>query len=84
MRLRKLRELIRRLKQLQQSKKSLTRDALLLAVGQAKEQAGRVFGLVDIRWPQEGEAVDNKTLLKCLGCKSTIYNFFSLQLRKSG
>jgi transposase len=61
MRLRKLRELIRRLKQLQQSKKSLTRDALLLAVGQAKEQAGRVFGLVDIRWPQEGESVDNKT-----------------------
>lgn len=61
MRLRKLRELVRRLKQLQQSKKSLTRDALLLAVGQAKEQAGRVFGLVDIRWPQEGESVDNKT-----------------------
>jgi hypothetical protein len=61
MRLRKLRELIRRLKQLQQLKKNLTRDALLLAVGQAKEQAGRAFGLVDIRWPQEGESVDNKT-----------------------
>jgi transposase len=61
MRLRKLRVLIQRLKQLQQSKKKLTRDELLLAVGQAKEQAGRVFGLVEIRWPQEGESVDNKT-----------------------
>jgi len=61
MRLRRLRALIQRLKQLQQSKKKLTRDELLLAVGQAKEQAGRAFGLLDIRWPQEGEPVNEKT-----------------------
>src|SRR6267154_5132825 len=42
-RLRKLRELLKRLKALQQRKKKLTRDQLLVAVGQAKEQAGRTF-----------------------------------------
>jgi transposase len=57
-RLRKLRELIGRLKQLQQRKHKLTRDELLLAVGQAKEQAGRVFGLVEIHWPAEGPEID--------------------------
>jgi transposase len=55
-RLRKLRELIKRLKALQQRKQKLTRDELLVAVGQAKEQAGRVFGLVEIHWPQDPEA----------------------------
>ena len=53
-RLRKLRELIDRLKALQQRKQKLSRDELLLALGQAKEQAGRVFGLVDIQYPEEG------------------------------
>lgn len=61
MRLRKLRALIKRLRQLQNSKKPLTRDQLLLAVGQAKEQAGRAFKLLDIRWPQEGEEVNATT-----------------------
>ena len=55
-RLRKLRELIKRLKALQQRKHQLTRDELLVAVGQAKEQAGRVFGLVEIAWPEDPQA----------------------------
>lgn len=61
MRLSKLRTLIKRLRQLQNSKRSLTRDQLLLAVGQAKEQAGRAFKLLDIHWPQEGQQVNAQT-----------------------
>ena len=61
MRLSKLRALIKRLRQLQNAKKPLTRDQLLMAVGQAKEQAGRAFKLLDIRWPQEGEEVNAST-----------------------
>lgn len=61
MRLSKLRALIKRLRQLQNAKKPLTRDQLLLAVGQAKEQAGRAFQLLDIEWPQEGEEVNATT-----------------------
>lgn len=61
MRLSKLRALIKRLRQLQNAKKPLTRDQLLLAVGQAKEQAGRAFKLLDIEWPQEGEEVNATT-----------------------
>lgn len=55
-RLRKLRELLQRLQELQQRKQRLSRDELLLAVGQAKEQAGRVFGLVEIHWPEDSQA----------------------------
>jgi hypothetical protein len=62
MRLSKLRKLIKRLRQLQQYKRKLTRDQLLVAVGQAKEQAGRAFGLLEIRWPQEGEEINAQTL----------------------
>jgi hypothetical protein len=61
MRLRKLRALIKRLRQLQNCKKPLTRDQLLLAVGQAKEQAGRAFKLLDIQWPEEGQQVNATT-----------------------
>ena len=50
-RLRKLRALLARLRQLQQRKQPLTRDDLLLALGQAKEQAGRVYGLLTIQVP---------------------------------
>ncbi len=60
-RLRKLRELIRRLKELQQFKKQLTRDELLVKVGQAKEQAGRVFKLLEIQWPEEGQEINAQT-----------------------
>lgn len=55
-RLRKLRDLIKRLKALQARKQKLTRDQLLVAIGQAKEQAGRVFGLVAIHSPEDPEA----------------------------
>ena len=61
MRLRKLRALIKRLRELQHLKKPLTRDELLVAVGQAKEQAGRAFKLLDIQWPQEGQEVNAQT-----------------------
>jgi transposase len=61
MRLRKLRALIKRLRELQNFKKPLTRDELLVAVGQAKEQAGRAFKLLDIQWPQEGQEVKATT-----------------------
>jgi transposase len=58
MRLSKLRALIKRLKELQNYKKELTRDQLLMAVGQAKEQAGRAFSLLDIHWPEEGQPIN--------------------------
>jgi len=61
MRLRKLRALIKRLRELQNFKKPLTRDELLVAVGQAKEQAGRAFKLLDIQWPQQGQKVNATT-----------------------
>src|SRR6266404_7343746 len=55
-RLRKLRNLIKRLKTLQQRKQRLERDQLLLALGQAKEQAGRVFDLLDIQCSEDPQA----------------------------
>jgi transposase len=61
MRLRKLRALIKRLRELQNFKKPLTRDELLVAVGQAKEQAGRAFKLLDVQWPQESQQVNATT-----------------------
>jgi len=61
MRLRKLRALIKRLRELQNFKKPLTRDELLVAVGQAKEQAGRAFKLLEIHWPQEGQEINLTT-----------------------
>ena len=61
MRLRKLRALIKRLRELQTFKKPLTRDELLVAVGQAKEQAGRAFKLLDIQWPPQGQEINATT-----------------------
>jgi len=61
MRRRKLKALIKRLKELQNYKKQLTRDQLLVAVGQAKEQAGRAFSLLDIHWPEPGQQIDAQT-----------------------
>jgi transposase len=60
MRQRKLRRLLVRLQQLRDMKQ-LKRDALLVKLGQAKAQAGRVFGLVDLRLPQAREAVSPET-----------------------
>jgi transposase len=56
MRLRKLRKLVQRLRQLQRRKEKLGRDDFLVALGQAKEQAGRVFDLLDIRCPEDPQA----------------------------
>lgn len=61
MRLRKLKVLLKKLKELQQRKKKLSRDELLLAVGQAKEQAGRVYGLLEIHWPEAGQDINAQT-----------------------
>lgn len=61
MRLRKLRALIKRLRELQHRKQPLTRDELLVAVGQAKGQAGRAFKLLEIQWPQAGQEVNATT-----------------------
>src|SRR3989339_899851 len=61
MRIRKLRNLFSRLKELQ--KQSLSRDNLLLKVGAAKKEAGRVYGLVDIKLPDKDEAVSPHTFV---------------------
>jgi transposase len=57
MRLRKLRALIQRLRQIQQAKKPVVRDDLLMKLGAAREQAGRVFHLVEVTMPQTPEDV---------------------------
>ena len=60
MRQRRLRRLLARLEALRNMKK-LKRDDLLLKIGQAKAEAGRAFGLVDLRLPQAREAVTPQT-----------------------
>jgi hypothetical protein len=42
-------------------RKSPARDQLLLRIGAAKKEAGRAFGFVRIRLPQEGEEVTRQT-----------------------
>ena len=42
------------------------RDALLLKLGAAKKDAGRVYHLVDIRLPKPGEAVTVQTFIFAL------------------
>lgn len=60
MRLRSLRALIVTLKALSQRKK-LSRDDLLMALGAAKKQAGRAWGLMTITVPKAKEPVTAKT-----------------------
>jgi transposase len=57
MRLRKLRALIKRLRGLQQAKNPITRDALLIKLGGAKEEAGRVYHLLKLEIPESVEDV---------------------------
>jgi transposase len=57
MRLRKLRALIKRLRGLQQAKNPITRDALLIKLGGAKEEAGRVYHLLKLEIPVSVEDV---------------------------
>ncbi|MBE3119704.1 MAG: IS1634 family transposase [Candidatus Atribacteria bacterium] len=59
MRQRRLKKLWHRLKELQTQK--ITRDTLLLKIGAAKKEAGRVYALVDISLPRPGEAVNPET-----------------------
>ena len=42
-------------------RKRLSRDALLMALGAAKKEAGRAWSLVKIETPAEGQAVDDQT-----------------------
>lgn len=60
MRRRKLKDLWRRLGQLQRQKR-LDRDELLLKLGRAHEQAGRAYQLVELRLPQSQEPVNAQT-----------------------
>ena len=59
MRRRRLKKLFKRLHELQQQ--DLTRDQLLLKLGAAKKDAGRAYGLVDIKLPGKDEAVTPET-----------------------
>jgi hypothetical protein len=59
MRRRRLKKLWQRLKELQSQK--ITRDTLLLKIGAAKKEAGRVYALVDLILPKPGEPVNPQT-----------------------
>jgi len=56
---RKLARLLWKLRDLR--RKGPARDQLLLRIGAAKKEAGRAFGFVPIRLPQEGEEVTRQT-----------------------
>ncbi len=59
MRRRRLKKLWRRLAELRRQK--LSRDQLLIKLGAAKKEAGRAYGLVDIRLPGKDQAVSPET-----------------------
>lgn len=59
MRRRRLKRLWRRLGELRGQK--LSRDQLLLKLGAAKKEAGRAYGLVDIRLPKKDQPVSPET-----------------------
>lgn len=59
MRRRRLKKLWARLAELQSQK--ISRDQLLLKLGAAKKDAGRVYGLVDVQLPKAGQAVSPET-----------------------
>jgi transposase len=67
MRRRRLKKLLKRLHELRQQ--DLTRDQLLLKLGAAKKEAGRAYGLVDIRLPDNGQAVTPETFRFALNRK---------------
>jgi hypothetical protein len=56
------RKLVGLLKSLRKLRRSApARDQLLLRIGAAKKQAGRAFGFLSLRLPQEGEEVNRQT-----------------------
>jgi transposase len=59
MRQRRLRKLIRRLRELQ--RQDLTRDELLLKLGGAKKEAGKAYGLLIILTPKKDQPVTSET-----------------------
>jgi Transposase DDE domain len=59
MRRRRLRKLVKRLRQLQGQ--TLTRDELLLKLGAAKKEAGKAYGLLTIKTPAKDEPVTPQT-----------------------
>ena len=59
MRRRRLKKLWQRLQELQRQAPS--RDQLLLKLGAAKKEAGRVYGLLDIKVPKAGQTVTPET-----------------------
>ena len=59
MRRRRLKRLCRRLQELQHQR--LTRDQLLIKLGEAKKEAGRAYRLLDIRLPAPDQAVSPQT-----------------------
>ena len=59
MRCRSLRNLVKRLKEMQAQK--LTRDALLMKLGAAKMEAGRTYALVDITFPPKGQGAQTQS-----------------------
>ncbi|MDJ0871464.1 MAG: IS1634 family transposase [Gammaproteobacteria bacterium] len=67
MRQRRLRRLWQRLRELQRQR--LTRDALLLKLGAAKKEAGRAYGLLDIRLPAVDQPVTAQTFTFALNRK---------------
>jgi len=59
MRRRRLRKLIKRLRELQ--RQELTRDELLLKLGAAKKEAGKAYGLLKIHKPKKDQPVTPET-----------------------
>jgi len=59
MRRRRLRKLIKRLRELQ--RQELTRDGLLLKLGAAKKEAGKAYGLMKIHKPKKDQPVTPQT-----------------------
>ncbi len=59
MRRRRLRKLIKRLRELQQQ--NLTRDELLLKLGAAKKEAGKAYALLVIHTPTKDQPVTSET-----------------------
>jgi transposase len=59
MRRRRLRKLIKRLRELQ--RQQLTRDELLLKLGAAKKEAGKAYGLLKIHKPKKDQPVTPET-----------------------
>ncbi|MEE9196356.1 MAG: IS1634 family transposase [Alphaproteobacteria bacterium] len=64
MRRRRLKKLWRRLGALRQQK--LSRDQLLIKLGAAKKEAGRAYGLVEIRLPKADQTPSPETFTYCL------------------